>query len=52
MKLSLPSKLTLGGPNKKTSEPKKEEAEPEGPKYSSAEVKLMVIAVEVSIFSL
>ena len=49
MKLSLPSKLTLGGSKQKNSEPKKEESEPEGPKYSAAEVKLMVIAVEVSV---
>ena len=48
MKLSLPSKLTLGGSKPKNSEPKKQEEKPEEPKYSAAEVKLMVIAIEVS----
>ena len=53
MKLSLPGKLTLGGAKpkeeeKSTKENQASESE-NSPKYSSAEVKLMVIAIEVSL---
>ena len=49
MKLSLPSKLTLGKkPQKDMSEPK-EEIKVDEPKYNPTEVKLMVIAIEVRL---
>ena len=49
MKLSLPSKLTLGKKPKVEEEIKNDDGSgPDSPKYSSAEVKLAVIAIEVS----
>ena len=49
MKLSLPTKLTLGKkPQKDMSEPK-EEIKVDEPKYNPTEVKLMVIAIEVRL---
>ena len=48
MKLSLPSKFNLGNKAKPEEENKEATSKSsEGPKYSSAEVKLAVIAIEV-----